>query len=218
MDQTIVVITSKLISICQGRLQPVKNDAFKKSLIAKESDWYLDDEPYPGIILTIKDGILIPSAGIDESNGNKHLILWPEHIYEVANEVRQFLETKFGGNFGVIITDSHTMPLRRGTTGIGLAYSGFAALKNYVGTPDIFGKNLEVTYANVLDGLSAAAVVAMGEGNEQTPLAVIEDIPFVQFEEQNPSEEELAQLKIPKDQDIYAPIINSVVWKKGGVH
>lgn len=217
-DYSIVAVTSKLVSICQGRLQRLKNKSFKKSLIHKEADWYLDSEPYPGIILTIKDGILIPSAGIDESNGDKHLILWPEHVNEVANELRNYLEEEHASRVGIIITDSHTAPLRWGTTGIGLAYSGFKPLKNYIGMPDIFGKKMEVTQANILDGLAAAAVVAMGEGNEQTPLAIITDIPFVTFEKTNPTVHDLDQLKIPTDEDIFAPLLTSIIWKKGGVH
>ncbi len=56
----------------------------------------------------------------------------------------------------------------------------------------------------------------MGEGNEQTPLAVIKNIPFVQFQDRNPTEEELDELKISLDDDLYAPLLKAVKWKKGG--
>ena len=110
------------------------------------------------------------------------------------------------------------MPLRAGVTGVAVGYAGFRGIKDYRGTPDIFGRKFKFSRTNIADGLATAAVLVMGEGNEQTPIAIIEDIPFVEFEEQNPSNQDLSQLKIPKDQDIYAPILNSVVWKKGGVH
>jgi len=48
---------------------------------------------------------------------------------------------------------------------------------------------------NVADALAAAAVLLMGEGKEQTPLAVLTDLPFVTFQDHNPSPAELAALK-----------------------
>ena len=55
----------------------------------------------------------------------------------------------------------------------------------------------------------------MGEGSEQTPLAVISDIPFVHFQDRNPTEEELAELKISIEDDVYAPLLKAANWKKG---
>lgn len=214
-EKTIVAITSKIVAIAQGRVVST-HDCDKKELIKKEADYYLEDEPFPGVTLTIKNNILIASAGIDESNGNGYYILWPENIQETANEVRLRLQKKHGvKHIGVFITDSRITPLRAGTTGIGLAYSGFAALKNYIETPDIFGRNLHVTKGNILDGLAASAVVAMGEGNEQTPLCVIENVPFVEFQDRNPSEEELKTLSIDRNADLFRVILNNAKWKKG---
>ena len=116
---------------------------------------------------------------------------------------------------GVLITDSKTTPLRWGTTGICLGHSGFDALKNYIGTPDIFGRLLKVTKANMTDGLAAAAVAAMGEGDEQTPLAVISDIPFVHFDAGAPTAKDIEDLVIAPSEDLYAPLIQSAPWVKG---
>ena len=174
-EKSIVVLTSKVLSIFEKRY--IKKDQIdKKSLIKKESDYYC---PRPNkewdIVLTIKNNILIPSAGIDESNGFGHYILWPKNPFKSAVKIWKQLRNKFKiKQLGVIITDSKTTPLRWGTTGITLGYCGFEALKDYIGTPDIFNKNLRVTKANIADGLAAAAVVAMGEGAEQTPIVIIE--------------------------------------------
>jgi len=215
-EKTIVAITSKVLSICQGRI--IKNDGQinKKKLIQKEADYYLENEPLPGIVLTIKNNLLIPSAGIDESNANGYFILWPKNIQESTNEIREHLVKKHKKkHIGVIITDSHTTMLRRGTTGIGLNHSGFQALKNYIGEKDLFGRTIEVTSSNHLDGLAAAAVVAMGEGSEQTPLALITKVPFVTFQDKNPTKEELSLLHIPPHEDIYEPIIDIAKWESG---
>ncbi|MBI5448999.1 coenzyme F420-0:L-glutamate ligase [Candidatus Gottesmanbacteria bacterium] len=207
----IIAVTSKIVSICQGRVVPDSQD--KHELIIRESDQYLTGGNQD-ITLTVKDNILIPNAGIDQSNGNGYLILWPEHIHKTCAEIWKQLKMTSGVNaLGVIITDSHTTPLRWGTSGIGLSWCGFDPLKNYIGTPDIFGRKLRVTKANILDGLAAAAVAVMGEGNEQTPLALIRDVPFVTFRDAPPTQKEIHSLRIPLKKDIYAPILTSVPWR-----
>jgi len=45
----------------------------------------------------------------------------------------------------------------------------------------LFGRELTLSKANIASGLASAAVTVMGGGFEQIPLAVIEDIPFVDF-------------------------------------
>jgi len=54
----------------------------------------------------------------------------------------------------------------------------------------------------------------MGEGNEHTPVVVVEDISFMEFEEVNPLDSN--PLEIDENDDIYAPILKSAKWKKGG--
>lgn len=214
----IVVITSKIVSICEGSI--VKNDGSldKLELIKKEADQFILEENYSryGIVLTIKDKTLIASAGIDESNGGGFFVLWPKNPAKSANEIWQYLRKKHNINhLGVIITDSHTTPLRWGTTGIGLSWCGFKPLKDYIGAPDIFGRKLKVTKASVLDGLAASAVIAMGEGNEQTPLCLIKDTNFVEFQNKPPTKKEIEALKISPEDDIYHPLLKRVPWEKG---
>ncbi len=214
-ENSILVVTSKIIAIAEGRVVPI-GKIEKKALVEKEADLFIPQEKNKyGFTITIKGSLLIPSAGIDESNGNGFYVLWPSNPQKWANKIRNYLKKRFGlKNIGVIITDSKTTPLRWGTTGVSLSHAGFKALKNYINQPDIFGRELQVTKANVADALAAAAVLAMGEGNEQTPLAIITDVPFVQFQKNNPSRRELANLAISIDDDIYGNILKSVQWKK----
>ena len=65
-------------------------------------------------------------------------------------------------------------------------------------------------------GLAAAAVAVMGEGAEQTPLCVIDDRPFVRFRGRNPTAGELGYLRIPFEEDLFAPFLGSVPWHVGG--
>ncbi|MEK7129471.1 MAG: coenzyme F420-0:L-glutamate ligase [Patescibacteria group bacterium] len=213
----IVIITSKIVSICQGRVVARDGTTDKYALIRREADATIEDAKLKrwGVILTIKNNIIIPNAGVDESNGNGSFILWPKDIHATAATVWRYLRKKHNlKHLGVIITDSHTTALRWGTTGMGLAWAGFEALNNYIGHPDIFGRKLRVTKASILDGLSAAAVVTMGEGNEQTPLAVIRDCTFVTFQDRPPTKGEFAALRISLGEDIFSPLLTAVRWKQ----
>jgi putative folate metabolism gamma-glutamate ligase len=216
-DGTVVAITSKIIAICQGRVVPI-GTVEKQTLIAQEAEAFLPPDPSKKyrLTLTITHGLLIPTAGIDESNGDGFYVLWPHAPQQTANVLRAYVQQRSGcQRLGVIITDSRTMPLRRGVTGMALAYSGFCALNNYVGSADLFGRPLKMTHVNVVDALAAAAVLVMGEGSEQTPLAVVSDLPFVTFQDHDPTPEELQQLRIALEDDLYGPLFTSVQWHRG---
>ena len=100
--------------------------------------------------------------------------------------------------------------------GLCIGYYGFYPLRDYRGKKDIFGRELKMTQTNIADSVAAAAVLCMGEGNEQTPLAVAEDVAGVTFGEfGSPGKDPLT---IQKDQDIFFPLLQSVRWKKGKKH
>ena len=215
-EGAVLAITSKIVAICQGRVVNI-GDVEKQALIAQEADYFLpaSSSKY-NMTLTITQGLLIPSAGIDESNGDGYYVLWPHNPQQTANNVCAYLRQRFAcTHVGVIITDSKTTPLRVGVTGVALAYSGFRALNDYVGTVDCFGRPLRMTKVNVVDALATTAVLVMGEGSEQTPLAVVSDLPFVAFQERDPSAEELQQLQMAIADDLYGPLLTSVQWHKG---
>lgn len=216
-EKSIFVITSKIVSIWQGRCIEAKLIEDKDELIKKEAEFYLDREKVPNryVMLTMKQNLLIPTAGIDESNGKGYFILWPKNPYQAAKEIYNFIKRNYHlDNFGIIISDSHCIPLRWGTIGIALAYYGFYPLKDYRGTKDIFGRVMKMTQSNLADSIAAAAVCIMGEGDEQTPIAIVEDLDLVEFKEFDPINSN--PLEINRYDDIYAPLLNIIKWKKGG--
>jgi len=215
-ENSILAVTSKIVAICEGGVVPIES-VDKEKLVISEADKYLPKETNTfGLIVTIKDGILAVNAGIDESNIEGYYVLWPKNAQTTANSIRHHLQQKFGlKNVGVVITDSKTTPLRWGVTGISIAQSGFVALNNLIGTPDIFGRLMKMTTVNVVDGIAVSAALVMGEGSEQTPIAIVTDIPFVQFQEHNPTEEELKLLDIEPETDVYGVLLNNAPWKKG---
>lgn len=216
-EKSVLAITSKILSLSQNRIIPINEVPDKMRLIQEEADHYLEgdySEKY-GICLTIKNGILIPTAGIDTSNADGYYILYPVNIQEELTKIWQTLKQHYRvQDLGILVTDSHTTPLRRGVTGIALGWCGFKPLYNYIGTPDIYGHALRVTQSNVVDSLAAAAVFVMGEGAEQTPLVLITELDTLVFEEGPPTKAELESVVIPIDEDLYAPLLSSVEWKK----
>lgn len=211
----VLAISSKVVSLCENRVVPIA-DTDKEALVAQESQLYLEPTGKYSYRFTITGNTLIAAAGIDSSNGDGHYVLWPSDSQKTANEVRRYLKKRFGlSNVGVIIIDSVSKPLRLGTTGVALAHSGFAALNNYVGTKDLFGREFAVSRANIAEGLAATAVMSMGEGTEQTPLCTIEDAPFITFQDRDPTPGELSLLYFPPEDDVFAPLIANAPWKHG---
>lgn len=172
----VLLITSKVVAIHQGRCVPHDQVADKDALIRHEAEKYLERNQtavYP-IMLTIKHHTLIASAGIDESNANGYYVLWPERIQETAQELWAYIRKARGiKNLGVIITDSHSVPLRWGVLGISIGFFGFEPTIDLRGRQDLFGRKLTMTRQNVPDALAAFGVFLMGEANESTPLPLV---------------------------------------------
>ncbi|MFZ3031927.1 MAG: coenzyme F420-0:L-glutamate ligase [Candidatus Moraniibacteriota bacterium] len=216
-ENSILVITSKVVALCEGRV--VTHEKMSEATLRQEADYYLPKEKSRyGIPLTIKDNAFIARAGMDASNTGGYYSLLPKDSYASAKKVRTYLIKRFGiKHAGVIIVDSHSSPLRRGVTGVAIGWSGFAGLKGYEHVPDIFGTNF-TTHANHVDALATAASLAMGEGNEQTPLVTITDIPFVTFKANSPTTKELTYFKPTLADDLFAPLFNLKHLKKGTGH
>ena len=205
-EGSVLVVTSKIIALSEGRTQKVFSVKEKERLIKKESDIAIKTE---FVWFSIKDGQLMANAGIDESNGDGKLILLPRDSFVSAEKIRKAVMKKYQlKNLGILITDSRTMPLRAGVIGTTLGYAGFKGIKSYVGKPDIFGKKFKFSRVNIADGLAASAVLCMGEGSERFPLALIENAPVVFCSRINKSE-----TKIALKDDMYLPFLKKFKLK-----
>ncbi len=215
-EKSVVAIASKIIALCEGRVADPEKIT-RDELVEKEAEYYLPRATNPfDVSITIKNSTFIASAGIDKSNGNGQLVLWPKDVQKSANEIRAHIAKSFGlREIGVIITDSKLSPLRWGVTGVALSHSGFAAIRSYIGKPDVFGRPMKVEQVNDADTLAAVAVGEMGEGAEQTPLVVISDIPFVKFVNKNPEGKEQLGKMVDMHHEVFTPLLTAVEWKKG---
>jgi len=206
-ENSILVVTSKIVALAEGRTVKYKSKKQKAEIIKQESDFAIKTKI---IWLTIKDGMVMASAGIDESNADGKIILLPKDSFKSAGMVRSALRKKFGiKNIGVLITDSRLFPLRAGIVGVALGYAGFQGVKNYIGKKDIFGRALKMSKTDIADSLATAAVLCMGEGKERQPLALIKGAPVV-FTDKIKRNELIIDIK----KDIYAPLFASI--KKRG--
>lgn len=215
-EKSILVITSKIVSFFEGNFISKKTIS-KSKLVQQEADYYVPREMSPyHASLSIRESAFISSGGVDESNAAGSYILLPRDSQKTANQVRLYLKKRFQLNkVGVIITDSRSIPLRRGNLGVALAWSGFLPVKDYRGTKDLFGRKILYEVANVADALAVAAVSVMGEGNEKTPLAILTKLNHITFVNRNPNQKEKGYFFIQPENDLFAPLFNLKRLKKG---
>lgn len=208
----VLFITSKILAIHQGRTLEIQAIKDKRKVISKEADYMMPAHKVAGsdIVLTIKDFTVIPSAGIDESNGNGYYILWPKKTNELCKKICLYLKNKYGlKNLAVVATDSHTTPLRWGVSGISIGFFGLEPTFDYRGQEDIFGRKLKYTKSNIVDAVSAMAVLLMGEGKEKTPMSILRGADFIKFTNKH----SYKKFVIEPKKDLYYPILKN--FKRG---
>ena len=207
----LILITSKVVAIHQGRCVPV-DSIEKKDLVKKEAEFWIEGLPkYEQSPLAIKYGALFFAAGIDESNSDGHYILLPEKPFETAKEIWRYLCQKHDiRNLGVIITDSRSEPLRTGCTGISIGFWGFHPTNQHVGKKDLFGYTMQYSSTSIADSVSAGAAAVSGETTECTPIVIARDVPNVRFTETDTRDEML----IPYEDDIYYPLLKKFYDKR----
>lgn len=206
-ERSVLVVTSKIVALAEKRTVINDGQINKEQLIKAESELAIKTK-YTW--LTVKDNVVMASAGIDESNANGKFILLPADSFRSASLIRKRLKKKYSlNNLGILITDSRTMPLRAGVTGAAVGYAGFRGIKDYRGLSDIFGRKLKISRVNVADSLATAAVLEMGEGSECCPLALIKE-PLIIFQDKV----DKTELHIDIRDDMYGPIFSNIKFKK----
>lgn len=214
-DGDVLVISSKFVAVSEGRVVKLAavspGDRAKKlgkkyrmnprlcELVLRESDEVMGG--IPGFLLTSKDGLLTPNAGIDKSNARHGMVvLYPRRPAVSAWRIREALKFSVGVRVGVIICDSRLSPTRRGTTGVAVAASGIEAVLDMRGRADLFGNVLKVTSQGVADDLSSAAEILMGESDESVPIVHVRGVKRSLLRE---TEYESRRFAIPMDECVY---------------
>lgn len=197
----ILVIASKIVAYSQGLLRQVASPEDFRKLIREEADQVLDEGD---MVLTMKNRILIPNAGIDNSNTpDGEVVLWPKDPFKAAQELRKALMEKYGlAELGIVVSDSHCQPLRTGTSGIAIGWAGFEGVQDERGAKDLFDREMVYTKIAVADNLASAATLLMGETNASIPLVIARDFE-ARFTEKNFKE---ADYFVTPEDCIYKPL------------
>jgi coenzyme F420-0:L-glutamate ligase len=191
----ILVITSKIVALSQGRV--LESGFDKRATIRAEADEVRES---PWCFLTRRGSDWCANAGVDESNADGKLILLPKDPAGAARALRVSLERIYGFAPTLILTDTRIVPLRQGTMGMALAWAGIKPIKDYVGSPDLYGRHLKMTKANIVHALATAAVLVMGEGAESVPIVIIRD---ADVERDPDASGEVSDLAILPREDVY---------------
>jgi coenzyme F420-0:L-glutamate ligase/coenzyme F420-1:gamma-L-glutamate ligase len=213
-DDDIIVISSKFVSMSEGALLRLgeikvskeariiatryKMDPKIAEITLRESDYILGG--IPGFLLSIRNGMIAPNAGIDKSNVPPgFVILYPNDAFKTAENLRSKFLLEYRIRVGIVIADSRLMPTRIGTVGVAIACSGFEPVEDERGKKDLFGNVLRVTFRAVADGLAATGVAIMGEGSESIPAVVVRGFKVT------PTDRKLSKhdMAIDPGQDIY---------------
>ncbi|MBZ0277315.1 MAG: coenzyme F420-0:L-glutamate ligase [Anaerolineae bacterium] len=187
-DGDVLAVSSKYTAISEGRVVTLESievsaaalelaERYRMNpkivqLVLQEADHVFGG--IPGFLLTYKEGILSPNAGIDRSNvPSGFAVLFPEKPYQSAANIRRVLRERLNVDVGVILTDSWLMPGRLGTSGVALATAGFRPIQDERGKSDLFGNAMQVTQRGIADAICVCAQMVMGETAEATPIAIV---------------------------------------------
>ena len=170
----ILVITQKIISKAENQIVEVdpEDPLSHKPLVEEESVRILRRRG-DLIISETKHGFVCANAGIDLSNVERgQAALLPEDSDRSARRIRDGLKGKFGLDVGVIISDTFGRPWRRGLTDVAIGSSGVLPILDLRGSPDAFGREMQVTEVALVDELASAAELVMGKSSG-IPVAII---------------------------------------------
>ncbi len=150
----------------------------------------------PGYLLAGKWDLILPNAGIDESNAPDGWVTrLPADPEESAKRLRDGIRERTGKDTAVIIIDSRTHSMRLGVSGVAIGCSGILPITDERGKPDLYGNKLQVTRRAIADSLASTAELLMGESAEGVPVVLVRGYPYVRCEnckiETIPADEDL---------------------------
>ncbi|MHA2503192.1 MAG: coenzyme F420-0:L-glutamate ligase [Candidatus Kariarchaeaceae archaeon] len=222
-DGDVVVITSKVISMeeessvwleevvvsdkAKALATTSKMDPKVVQLVLDEANGEVYGAVFHAILAKTPYG-LSANAGIDLSNcPDGYALLLPRKPDESAEKIRNELQKVFDRKLGVLITDSRTIPLKRGTTAIALGVAGFHPLIDDRGKKDLYDYTMTITTRAIADNISSVANMVMGETNERRPFAVVRGADIQLTDEPVTMQTTL----MPEDQCLYfSPLLNLI--------
>ena len=176
-DGDVVVVTSKVVSKCEGRIvaapeDPEERDALRRRLIDQEAVRVLARKDRT-LITANRHGLVQAAAGVDGSNvSTTELALLPEDPDASAARLRVALRQRAAVDVAVIVTDTMGRAWRNGQIDAAIGCAGLPVLHSYAGARDSHGNELLVTEVAVADEIAAAADLVKGKLTA-VPVAVV---------------------------------------------
>jgi coenzyme F420-0:L-glutamate ligase/coenzyme F420-1:gamma-L-glutamate ligase len=174
----VLVVTQKVVSKAEGRLEPVDPDdpLAHKAIVERESVRVLRRRG-DLVISETAHGFVCANAGVDLSNVELGwAALLPVDADRSARRIRDGVTARSGVSpIGVIVSDTFGRTWRRGLTDVAIGCAGVAAVVDLRGTTDAQGRELQVTEVAVADEIAAAAELVMGKATG-VPAAIVRGV------------------------------------------
>lgn len=174
-DGDIFVVTHKIVSKAEGRIVAASDEAAYRAVAEQEAAAVIRRRG-DLIIAQTSHGFICANAGVDRSNiADGKVVLLPERPDRSAATIKARLEAATGATIAVIVSDTFGRPWRRGLTDVAIGIAGMSPLLDLRGTPDMYGRTLEVTEVAIVDEIAAAADLVMGKSSG-VPAAIVRGI------------------------------------------
>jgi coenzyme F420-0:L-glutamate ligase/coenzyme F420-1:gamma-L-glutamate ligase len=194
LSRDIVVVAQKIVSKAEGRIvdlraivpsRKAKNLARSHGKDPRLVEIILQESlrvvrARNGILITeTRHGFVCANSGVDQSNVRRksHVILLPIDPDKSASRIRSGIRKICNRDVAVVITDTFGRPFRNGQINVAIGLAGMDPIKSYVGSSDMYGKELRVTEIAIADEVASAAELVMGK-SDRVPVAILRGYKF----------------------------------------
>ncbi|MEI6293892.1 MAG: coenzyme F420-0:L-glutamate ligase [Methanomicrobiales archaeon] len=198
LEGDIIIIAESALATAEGRLINLEEvrpspksvalagefgmDPREVEVVLQESDSIVGG--ISGFLLCMKNGTLLPNAGVDASNAPPgYLVPLPFDADASADRIRREIFARCKVHTGVIVADSRTHAMRVGCSGVAIGCAGMPSVIDDRGRSDLFGRKLLVTKRALADNIATAAELVMGEADECMPIAIVRGLGITLSEE-----------------------------------
>lgn len=176
-DRDVVVVTQKVVSKAEHRLEAVDpdNPLGHRPIVEREARRVLRRRG-DLLVTETEHGFVCANAGADLSNVEAGWVaLLPRDPDRSARRIRDRIAATLGVEVGVIVTDTFGRPWRLGVVDVAIGCAGIRPIVDLRGTADSLGRPLAVTEVAVVDEIAAAAELVMGKARG-VPVAVVQGL------------------------------------------
>lgn len=187
----VLVVTQKVVSKAEGAIVDLDTVKPRPEAVEFAEAWDRDPRQIEvvlrearrvvrmehGVLITeTEHGFVCANGGIDASNvgpASGHIVtLLPHDPDASARAIRDAVQSRFGVDVPVIVSDSFGRPWRWGITDVAIGVSGLIPIEDLRGTPDADGRVMKSTIRASADEIASAAELALGKVAGR-PVAVV---------------------------------------------